>query len=175
MSISDHFSVPYIGLKDGIHSFVFDAGNDFFAKFEHSPVTEGSFVIRLDIDKRPGLSDLTFNISGHFATTCDRCLSDISLKTKGDYHLLLKVSDITSDDDEVIFISADEATLRLDQVIYEFICISLPLINVYDCENEIPRPCNDEVLNKLTTSSEEPDTNENNIWGSLKGLNLDSN
>jgi len=175
MSISDHFSLPYVGMKDGFHSYEFEAGNDFFAAFENSPVNEGTFRILVEVGKRAGLSDLTFKIEGQFAGTCDRCLADIQLPASGVYHLLVKVGNVVSEDDEVIYIKEDETTLYLAQVIYELICISLPLINKYDCESEIPKPCNELVLSKInTTSLPESTSKVGNIWGGLSGLNLDN-
>ena len=140
MSISDHFSLPYIGMKDGFHRYTFSAGHDFFAAFPNSPVTDGFFEIAVDVDKRPGLSELTFDIRGH-----------------------------------VIFIRDDQSHLDLAQIIYEFICVSLPLVNIYDCDNELPRVCNDEVLNKLKQTSENTEEEQKNgsIWDSLKNLNTD--
>lgn len=175
MSISDHFSLPYVGMKDGIHSYVFEAGHDFFAEFENAPISDGIFTIVVDIDKRSGLSELTFNIEGHVSATCDRCLADIRLPVLGQYELLLKVSNTGTDDDEVIYIKDDQSHLYLGQVIYEFICLSLPIINKYDCDNEIPKPCNEEVLEKLNTSEKIETSNQTlNIWKGLEDIQLDN-
>lgn len=176
MSISDHFSLPYIGMKDGFHSYLFEAGNDFFAEFENSPIVDGTFSIKVDVDKRPGLSELTFYIDGKVAATCDRCLADIQLPVCGEYDLLVKVSNTEVNDVDVIYIKDDQAHLYLGQVIYEFVCLSLPLTNIYDCASDIPKPCSEEVLNKLNTSdiaTEEPNQTLN-IWNSLKGIQLDN-
>ncbi len=175
MSISVHFLLPYIGMKDGFHRYTFSAGNDFLASFTNSPVTDGFFEIVVDVDKRPGLSELTFDIKGHVASICDRCLADIKLPAKGIYNILVKVGNDASDDDEVIFIRDDQSHLDLAQIIYEFICLSLPLVNIYDCENEVPKVCNDEILNKLRNTSEniEEEHKKGTIWDSLKNLNTD--
>jgi uncharacterized protein len=175
MSISHHFSLPYIGMKDGFHRYTFNAGNDFFAAFPSSPIKDGLFEIVVDIDKRQGLSELTIDVKGHVAAICDRCLAEIKLPAKGIYHILVKVGNDTSDDDEVIFIRDDQSHLDLAQVIYEFICLSLPLVNIYDCENEVPPVCNDEILNKLKHTSESTEEEQKNesIWDSLKNLNTD--
>jgi len=176
MSISDHFSLPYVGMKDGVHRYNFIAYNDFFASFPDAPVKEGRFEIVLEIDKRPGLSELTFNVEGQVKAICDRCLAYIMLPARGDYSILVKTGNEISDDDEVIFIRDDQSHLDLSQIVYEFICLSLPLVNIYDCENEEPRVCNDEILNKLRNTSENITAEQKNdtIWDSLKGLNTDN-
>jgi uncharacterized protein len=175
MSISDHFSVPYVGMKDGFHSYFFDADKAFFAGFENSPIDDGKFSIKVDVDKRPNLSELTFYIEGYFATICDRCLSEINLPVKNEFKLLVKISNTAHDDEEVIYIKEDQSHLYLGQIIYEFICLSMPLINKYDCESEIPKPCNEEVLSKLNVLDvlEEESDQTLNIWTGLKDIRLD--
>lgn len=172
MSILDHFSLPFSGMKDGFHIYNFEVENDFFKHFEQSPIQNGSFQITVEADKRPGITDLDIIIDGHIGTRCDRCLADINLPVYGDYHIVVKICDDVSDDDEIIFLTADQPKLYLSQVFYELICISLPLINTYDCHNDLPKPCNQDILNKIIVQdfeTEEP-KNENNIWSNLKGM-----
>ncbi|MFZ1751990.1 MAG: YceD family protein [Saprospiraceae bacterium] len=169
MSISNQFSLPYGGMKDGLHRYKFDIDNDFFSSFENTLIRQGNFVIEVEIDKRPSMSEMLLNISGSFATTCDRCLADIHLPVSGQYQLLVKTGDKESEE-EIIYISSDQTHLDLKQIFYEFICISLPMVNTYNCENEIPKKCNDEILSKLTTSALTVENIEttSNIWESLK-------
>jgi uncharacterized protein len=172
MSILDHFSLPFSGMKDGLHIYHFDVENDFFTSFDHSPIHEGQFKITVEADKRSGITELDVYIVGHIATICDRCLSNINLPVGGEYHLVVKIGDEVSDDDEIIFLPADQPKLDLAQVFYELICVSLPLINTYACDLENPKPCNEEILKKISTQDfEAPEPkNENNIWGNLKGF-----
>ena len=44
--------------------------------------------------------------------------------------------------------------------IYEYIVLSLPLIKVYDCENDDPLPCDEELLERL----EVEDTEDKKEW-----------
>lgn len=173
MSSSSRFSVPYLGMKDGFHAYHFDIGDDFFELFENSPVKSGSFTVKVEIDKRADLSDLDLYVSGRIASTCDRCLADIQLPVSGRYHFLIKVSSKDNvDDDEVIYLKQDASHLKLDQLFYECICLSLPMSHVYKCDDDHPRPCNDTVLKKLASKDENEttSTDENDIWSGLKGL-----
>jgi hypothetical protein len=49
-------------------------------------------------------------------------------------------------------------------------------VNIYDCDNELTRVCNDDVLNKLKNRTEETEDAKlkGNIWESLKGINPDN-
>lgn len=164
MHISDHFSLPYTGMKDGLHKYTFVAGDEFLSHFPDSPIQKGDFTIRVSVDKRPGLSDLNFDISGRMATACDRCTADIQLPVYGSYQLVVKTGQENADDVEVIYIREDQPTLDLTQVIYEFICLSIPMVRVYACEDENPKVCNQEVLSKLQTPG---DDSESGMRGSL--------
>ena len=101
-----------------------------------------------------------------------RCLSDIQLPVTGNYVLHSKLSTKEVEDDEIISIQPDQSHLDLSQYIYEMICLSLPLTNVYDCENEMPRICDDAVLTKLASNdnAKEADKPDTNVWQNLKGL-----
>lgn len=174
MSILEHFSVPYIGIKDGLHQYQFKADSSFFALFENSPIIEGDFDIFVNLDKRSGFSELDFDINGHVSALCDRCLADIRLPVNAKNHILVKVSNKISEDDEVIFIKEDHSHLDLSQIIYEFIVLALPLMNIYDCENEEPRKCDMNVLKKLSEDVKiDTEPTINKIWENLKDINLD--
>lgn len=174
MQISDHFSLPYTGMKDGLHRYTFVAGDEFFRNFPDSPIQKGDFEIVVSVDKRPGLSELDFDITGRMATVCDRCTADIMLPVRGSYHLVAKTGNEESDDVEVIFIREDQPNLDLSQVIYEFICLSVPMVRVYACEKEEPGVCNQEVLARLQKDSHEGGSEaQGTVWDALKKFSDD--
>lgn len=171
MGVSDLYSLPYLGMKDGFHKYYFKAENQFFTHFENSLIKEGEFEIELEVDKRGYISDFLFNISGKAKVICDRCLADIRIPVSGNFTLHGKISNTDEGDAEVIYIKPDQSHIDLSQYIYEMICLSLPLLNVYGCEIENPRVCDDGVLSKLSVEVDLPKENimSGNIWNSLKG------
>jgi len=173
--VLDHFSLPYSGMKDGLHEYEFVAGPDFFREFPSSPIENGEFSVRVRADKRPGIMDLDFEIDGRVPTTCDKCLADIKLPVTGEFSMIVKVGDERLSDDEVLFIRDDQTKIDLSQVMYELICLSMPIVNVYDCTLDDPVPCNLEVLERLGKQEDsEPDEPKNGtIWQGLKGLDLE--
>jgi uncharacterized protein len=172
MGVSNLYSLPYLGIKDGLHKYQFYAGNDFFSAFEHSPIEQGDFEIHVEVDKRGNLSEFVFHITGKAKAICDRCLADIKLPVSGNYVLHGRLSEEDVDDEEIITIKPDQSHIDLSQHIYEMICISMPLTNVYDCENEIPKVCDEAVLSKLAPDSGPKDVEiqDSNVWQNLKGL-----
>lgn len=174
MGISDLYSLPYLGMKDGFHKYYFTAGNGFLSFFESAPIKEGEFEIELDVDKRGHISEFVFIISGKAKVICDRCLADILIPVKGNFIMHGKVSNETGDDAEIIYIRPDQSNIDLSQYIYEMICLSLPLTNLYDCSTENPRVCDDDVLSKLTKADEKEINKDVNVWDNLKGLSTDN-
>lgn len=171
------YIIPVSGLKIGIHRFDFQVDRSFFQHFEGSPIEEGVFQVHLDFDKRYDLYELKFDISGHVKVACDRCLEHIQLPVKGNHMLIVKLTEENLDEDaDIVFIAPDVTSVDVSKWVYEYICLSLPLRNVYDCEKDPNRVCNDEILGFLAKSSEQhtdkkeeaPDADkQNDIWTQL--------
>jgi uncharacterized metal-binding protein YceD (DUF177 family) len=72
----------------------------------------------------------------------------------------------------VVFISREAPELNVAKFIYEFVVLSLPITNTYDCESENPRPCNMEVLDFLNKINEndDDDVSGDSVWDALKDL-----
>jgi len=172
MNVLDHFSVPYKGLGNGIHQLKFHVDSEFFKEFEDSHMDNGNFEVNVELDKRHDHSILFFEIEGKTNTSCDRCLSPIKLPLKGSFKLHVKHGENEGSNDEIMFIHPETSILNLAQVVYEYILLSMPLIKVYDCDQENSPPCNFEVLEKLNVEEEVKEAEQNSIWDSLKNIDF---
>ena len=137
-------------------------------------IKKGNFIIDLDLEKKTGVSVMEFHLEGHAEMNCDRCMEIIQLPVKGDYRMLLKYGDEEESNEEILYIDPEMSTLHLAKLIYEYILLSVPIVKVYNCEDEVPRPCNMEVLNKLNANENVP-SEEASVWDSLKGINFEDN
>lgn len=176
------YSIPVKGLHNGIHQFEFQIGRFFFENFENSPIAESDILVKLEFDKHPDMYVLQFDLEGTVRTQCDRCAADINLPVADSQRLLVKFSEEEeAEEAEVIFIRPDAQQLNVARYIYEYICLAMPLIRVYDCENDDPRPCNMEALRYLSNGQEaeeaaageeekEEEEAPNPIWDELKKL-----
>ncbi|MFT6335499.1 MAG: hypothetical protein ACI86M_000017 [Saprospiraceae bacterium] len=178
MNVLTHFTIPYKGMGDGIHNLDFDIDSDFFKAFEASHLDNGKFKVLVEIDRRHDSSVFTFNIDGSTKTNCDRCLESINLPMYGDFTLHVKHGADGESTDEIMYIHPETSTLNLSQVIYEFVLLCMPLVKIYNCENDEIPPCNINILDKLDDveekdKKEEKETTKNGIWDTLKGLELD--
>lgn len=167
------YSIPVKGLHTGAHTFRFRIDRSFFQHFEHSPVSDGDIDLSLSFDKRPDLFVLEFDFEGTVKTECDRCLATIDLPVSGHQRLLVKFSETEElEDAEVIYIHPDTQQLNVSKYVYEFIVLALPMIRVYDCENDENRQCNMEMLKYLEqnepSNGEDIEPEINPIWEQLK-------
>lgn len=171
------YSLPIQGLNNGIHEYAFHIDREFFQCFENSPVTEGDIDLTLILDKRPTMLLLEFDFAGTIRTECDRCLAEIDLPVDGVEQLAVKYSEETElEEADVIFIHPESEELNVAQFIYEYIILAIPMIKVYDCSEENPPVCNQEML-ELLEAQEQPKEEEGNegednpLWKELKKFN----
>lgn len=168
------FNIPLAGISEGIHEFDYQIDNDFFTHFEASPISKGSIEIHLILDKQPDMIVLNFDLSGKVATQCDRCLADIMLPIAGNHDLIVKYLPQRGEEAaELVYIESESTHLHVATFAYEFICLSIPMSKTYDCEEDDPLPCNEELLNILDTEKSDDDSEDeggNPIWDALKDL-----
>lgn len=172
MNVLDHFSIPYKGMGNGIHTLKFSVDTDFFKEFEDSHIDNGNFEVDVELDKRHDHSILLFEIKGKTKTSCDRCLSPINLPLYGNFKLHVKHGENEESNDEIMFIHPETSILNLSQVVYEYISLSMPIIKVYDCDLEETPPCNFKVLNRLYKEEKEDSEEEKSVWDSLKNIDF---
>jgi len=168
MKTLNHFSIPIQGLKEGVHHFNFDIDQEFFKEFENSPIQESNFEVQLTLDKRADMLVLDFDFKGSFRTDCDRCLADINLPVKSSQQLIVKYSEDEREEVELIYISSERSELNVARFIYEVICLAVPMIKTYNCEDENPKVCNEKVVNFLEKKEDSQESNP--IWDELNKL-----
>lgn len=166
------FTLPVKGLSHGIHSFTFEIGKDFFEQFEDPLIEDGVFVVGLELDKRIDMLILDFSFQGKAFTSCDRCLAAIKLPVSGENRLLVKFGqEEPEEDDDVIFLETETHQLNVARYVYEFVCLALPMIKVYNCQDDVPPPCDFDMLAYLKPQAE-PEPEENNPFKDVfKNLN----
>ncbi len=167
MKVLDHFSIPYQGLKNGMHTFHFQVDDTFFTCFESPLVKRGRFEVTLDLDKRPDMAIASFTMTGAAEVICDRCLGEFMLPMETEFTLHIKYGEGDEADDEVMFIDTETSKVNFAQPIYEWICISLPMVKSHEDESE----CDPEVIARLNGNSDgDTDTGP---FSSLKDLSFE--
>jgi uncharacterized metal-binding protein YceD (DUF177 family) len=165
MTLLDHFSVPYKGLKNGLHEFNFEIDSAFFNEFDIDIKVQNPFYVKLNLDKRHEIADAVFYINGKIIAECDRCLAPLVISVRSENRLRIKLGDTGLNNDEVLFIDENTSSVNFAQVIYEFIILSLPIMKMHEDINA----CDQEVIKKLKEQAKANESSQS-IWNNLKGL-----
>ena len=166
MKYLDHFSVPYMGLKNGSHIFNFEVDDQFFNYFENETISSGHVNVQLTLDKRADMSEAFFDFVGDVQLNCDRCLAPLTYDLDHESKLLIKYGEEDLDEDEVMFIHPEVSIINFAHIIYEFILLSLPMIVSHEDINE----CDQDIISKINIKGDPTDTNP--TGDALKNLKL---
>ena len=164
------YQIPIVGLADGRYTYKFNVDAAFFDHFENEEMQQHRFEVQIDLDKQLNMFILNFEINGTLDTECDRCLANISLPIQQSYRLIMKMEEGESEDPDVEHIAPDAMHIDVDHSIYEYVLMSLPMVNVYDCENDDPRPCDLDALDALEQSK---DSGDSSVWDALKNIDVE--
>jgi len=173
--MSGRYTIPLSGLKEGRHTIDFEIDKEFFEQFEESEVKEGSLIANIVMDKRSSHSDLLIRISGNVKICCDRCLEMFFHPVVCENRLLVKFGKTIEDiDPDILSLPVGEHELDLQQHIYEFILLALPIKRVHPNDNKGISTCDPVMLKKLDELivDEEPETDPR--WDELKKLMNDN-
>ena len=91
----------------------FDLDDSFFSSLEGSQLEHGSLHVSVSIRKMTGFFDLQFHTEGVVTVSCDRCLDDMEQPIVADNHLVVKLGNTYSDDDDTVTIDENEGILDL--------------------------------------------------------------
>ncbi len=97
-------------------------------------------------------------------------MANIQLPINDQQQLIVKYSLEEKEEAEVIYLYHETSELNVARFIYEYICLAMPMIKVYDCENEDPSICNEEVFKYLDQEPEKEEKPNNPIWDQLNEL-----
>jgi len=169
--MSGSCTIQLSGLKEGHHTIDFEIDKEFFEQFEESEVKEGSLIANIEMDKRSTHLDMKIGISGSVRVSCDRCLEMFSQPVTSENRLLVKFGKSLEDiDPDILSVPIDEHELDLQQQIYEFIMLALPIKRVHAADKKGNKTCDPVMLKKLEELIIEEEKNNDPRWDELKKL-----
>ena len=165
------FDIPYVGLKNGTHSFHYDIDEKFFDSFENSPVKNGKFSVDLSLERSATMMLLNFSINGSIEGKCDRCLSDLTVLLSDHQEFIIKFGEETIEaEDNMMTLASTEYKISVAQNIYEYISLLMPsriICNEVDEQLE----CDSTVIEKLQSiNNREDQLCSDPRWEELKKL-----
>jgi uncharacterized metal-binding protein YceD (DUF177 family) len=173
--MSGTYTILLSGLKEGHHTLDFEIDKEFFEQFEEAEVKEGSLIANIEMDKRTTHIDLIIRVSGSVRVSCDRCLEMFSQPVSSENRILVKFGKSIDDiDPDIISVSVDENELDLQQQLYEFIMLALPIKRVHPADKKGRSTCDPVMLKKLEELIIEEEKENDPRWDELKKLMNDN-
>ncbi|MGB0166561.1 MAG: YceD family protein [Luteibaculum sp.] len=167
MDVLTEYKIPYVGLKEGQHNYVFKVEEPFFKAFEQSQINEAEIDLEVLLDKKASMVVCDFVFNGKVLQPCDRCTDDLWIDIAGKDKMIFKFHGEGEEDESIAFIPPSQGDIDLAPYVYEFIHLALPL----KISHEDPADCNQEVLEKLERLK--PKVNINPQWEELLKLKSD--
>jgi uncharacterized metal-binding protein YceD (DUF177 family) len=168
--MSLHYNIPLSGLKEGLHKFDFEIDKKFFDKFEGSGIEDGKLIADLSIEKRNTHADIRISINGTVRVCCDRCLEMFDYPLSSESRILVKFATKSEEiDPDILYLPPGENELDLQQHLYEFIMLALPIRKIHPNDSNGNSTCDPVMLKKLEDLRvEESETDPR--WDELKKL-----
>lgn len=168
------YEIAFVGLKPGLHEFLYDLDEKFFIERGVVDFEQPMAQVKLKLDKNIGFMMLTFEVGGSTGSICDRCGNPLKIDLWDEFKMLVKLVDNPDEmneqeeDPDVFYISRNESHLNVENWLYEFVLLSVPMQKCCSVDENGESTCNKEVLEKLKVMKEkQSEAVSNNIW---KGL-----
>ena len=155
MGANNKFSIDYMSLSSGLHTFDFEVDDTLFSDMESNEIKGGNCKVHACLNCSDSKLDVNVVISGSVVVECDRCLDDCRVPVEFSGLLTVRFSDLQHDYDGDVMWIAKGDQLSLKQYIYESIVISLPYRRVHE-----EGGCNPEMMARFTTMSGEDESFE---------------
>lgn len=165
------FVIPINGLTPGRTKFEWRVGKEFFVSFGNTEIIDADVLVSVEAEKATGYIGVDCDADGVLTVACDRCLADLEIQVCLSFKLSLKY-EVQSDEDandgdrEVICLPPDNTDFDMSQIIYDYLCLSLP-IQRFHKDGE----CDCEVADRIGEDNGTDEASaENNPFAALKGL-----
>jgi len=166
--VEKSFDIPFVGLKQGTHSFRFIVGDSFFDSFPFSLIEKGEIHVELMLEKKETILIGNFFIQGVVELNCCRCNEIVKAPIEDKMINYYKFGTENEEDENLIVLSPDEYKINIAQQVYELITVALPVNPKHNKEE-----CNEEMVT-LINKYQNRSTKKNNIdprWEKLNKLN----
>jgi uncharacterized metal-binding protein YceD (DUF177 family) len=172
--MDNNFIIPLNGLAAGESRFSWHAGKEFFESFDNTEILAADLDIEVVAEKSGRYLGIDCEVDGKVVVECDRCLEDLDIPIGTDIMLSVKYGSEENSEEhqegerEVLFIPQDEAELNLSQIIYDYVCLSLPMQRTHG-----PGGCNPDAMKYYSAPEGHDNFNEEgemNPFAALKDM-----
>ncbi len=154
--MEEKLTVPINGLPQGRKEFRWRVGKTFFEHFENSEILAADLDVAVSAEKSGRFIGIDCGLTGEVTVACDRCLEDLSLPVETGFRLSVKFgqepaegSDVAEGEREIVWLPESDADFDLAQIVYDYVCLSLPVQRVHP-EGE----CNPDAVRYLSSEDD---------------------
>ena len=168
------YIIPLNGWAAGERVFRWQAETEFFQKFGNEEILDAAVGIVAKAVKSGHYIGVDLDITGTVTVACDRCLEDLILPVEAHPAFSVKFGteapegedEIREGSREILCLDASDADLDLSQVIYDYVCLALPMQRVHaegECNPDTVKFLSEGVGNEEAATTDSP-------FSALKGL-----
>lgn len=130
------YLIPLNGLASGRKDFLWKAGKMFFEDFGNEEMLDAALEIAAEAEKSGKEVHVDCRISGTVTVLCDRCMDELVLPVDTEAKISVRYGtapevmsgeDEADGDREIVWVGEMETELDMRQLIYDYICLSLPM------------------------------------------------
>ena len=171
--MNSDFTIPLNGLAAGKNEFFWQAGKEFFDSFDNAEILDAQLDADVIVEKSGRYIGVDCDVRGEVTVECDRCIDELDMPIDVEIKLSVKYGSEESSEDpqqgarDVIFIPETDAEMDMSQIIYDYVCLSLPMQRMHD-EGD----CNPEVMKRYGAPEETEVSQEEGVspFSALKGM-----
>lgn len=172
--MNEAFTVPVNGLAQGRTDFRWNAGKEFFAKFENPEILDADLVVDVAVEKTGRDVGMDCRMEGSVTVPCDRCLDELRLPVSAGFKLSVEFGPEPAGetsgmdgDCEIVRLGERDPVLDLGQIVYDYACLSLPARKVHKAGG-----CNPAAMKYLDSEKMQEQTGSETLtpFASLKEL-----
>ncbi|TPN87709.1 YceD family protein [Aquimarina algicola] len=169
------YTIPFVGLKQGLHRFDYQIDNSFFEHFEYDEFNASSVKIDLELTKKVNMLELHFEAAGTINVNCDLTNEPFDLPITNNFFVVVKFGEEYNDEnEELLILPHGEYEINIQQFIYELIVLAVPSKRIHPGVED--GTLHSDILEKLEELSPKEKTETNNKeetdprWDKLKNL-----
>ena len=174
VGMNDKFIIPLNGLTAGENLLSWQAGKEFFDSFENTEILDAHLDADVRVEKSGRYIGVDCDVRGEVVVECDRCLDELDMPVDVEIRLSVKYGSEESSEEpqpgerEVIFVPDTDAELDMSQIIYDYVCLSLPMQRTHG-----PGECNPAAMKYYGApvgTDVVDESAESNPFSALKGM-----
>ncbi len=132
MKALKEYTIPFVGLKLGIHQFEYGINNDFLMLFDFEEFNSSAINASLSFNKKGTHLELDFSVEGEVNVNCDVTTEAFNLPISNSLQMVVKFGDEYNDEnEELLILPHGEYEINVAQYIYECIVLAVPSKRVH--------------------------------------------